>query len=73
MHLVKTHAQSVQFNNRITRTGNTSEELWEILKLQRGDLGKPRTPVTHFIKILRKATEMVQSPVLQKASLSTVM
>lgn len=28
MHLVKTHAQSVQFNNGITLTGNTSDELW---------------------------------------------
>lgn len=40
MHLVKPHAQSVQFNNGITLTGNTSDELWENLKLQRGDLCK---------------------------------
>lgn len=26
MHLVKTHAQSVQFNNGITLTGNASDE-----------------------------------------------
>lgn len=48
----------------------------ENLKLQRGDLQKPSTPVVHFIEMLSKATEMVLSPVLQKArcaSLITVM
>lgn len=76
MHPVKRHAQSVQFNNGISLTGNTRDELWENPKLQRGDLGKARTPVMHFMEMLSKATGMVLSPVLQKAhcaSLITVM
>lgn len=76
MHLVKTHAQSVQFNNGITLTGNTSDELWEKQELQRGDLCKARAPAMHFIEMLSKANETFLSPVLQKArstSLITVM
>lgn len=55
MHLVKTHARAVQFNNGITLTGNTCDEPWEKLKLWSGDVREPSTPVRCFIKLLSKA------------------